>query len=608
LPSGRGYAIRDGSGLETELVRSRAERLAPLAYTVYSKFPARPVRGRDVLRVAGLGSRRSVLTLIALTVLVAALGAFIPYATAEIVGSIVPSGNRSALLDLVIAVGVFTVAMFGTSMLQGLVVLELGSRGSARVTAALWDRLLHAEPSFLRGRSAGATAQQVTAVDQMRTLLSSSLVAALAGAALSVSSIALLFSFSAATALLVLAAFAALLAVAWVAVRAQGRAFQVAIDERNRLNGLLLGLFTGISKLRVAGAERRAQALWAHGYALQEQAQRDAALQGVRLSIVQVLLPGVLLLSAIVGYSVIQSGSSVSLTDFAGTIAAAGQLSAAGASMVALAVASAQLRSLFRTTGPILAQVPEVSEAAILPGEIRGGVELDNVTFGYDAEVPVLENVSMTVEAGSFVALVGPSGAGKTTIVRLILGFDTPWQGQVLLDSKPLDRLDREAVRRRIGTVIQGARVTSGSILTNIVGALPMTVDDAWQAAEMAGVADDIRAMPMQMSTIISEGGSGFSGGQLQRVLLARALVRKPRIVLLDEATSALDNETQRIVTDGLGALGVTRIVIAHRLSTIRHADQIVVLVGGRVLEHGTFEELIDTGGPFASLARRQLL
>jgi NHLM bacteriocin system ABC transporter ATP-binding protein len=608
LPSGRGYVIRDAAGEEAKLSRSRARGLSQLAYTVYPKFPPRPVRGRDVLRIGALGGRRGVLALVALTVLVAALGAFIPYATAQIVGSIVPSGNRTALLDLVIAVGVFTFAMFGASLLQGLVVLELSSRGAANVTAALWDRLLHAEPSFLRGRSAGAMAQQVTAFDQMRTLLSSSLVAALAGAALSVSSIALLFSYSATAGLLVIAAFAALLAVAWAAARAQGRSFQASINERNRLNGLLLGLFTGISKLRVAGAERRAQALWAHGYALQEQAQRDAALQGVRLTIVQALLPGVLLLSAIAGYSVLQSDNSVSLVDFTGTVAAAGQLSAAGASIVALAIAFVQLRPLYRTTRPILEQVPEVSESAILPGEIRGGVELDNVTFGYDPDLPVLQNVSIAVEPGSFVALVGPSGAGKTTIVRLILGFDTPWQGQVLLDSKPLDRLDREAVRRRIGTVIQGATVTSGSILTNIIGALPLTQQDAWEAAEMAGVADDIRAMPMQMSTVISEGGSGFSGGQLQRILLARALVRKPRIVLLDEATSSLDNETQRIVTEGLGALGVTRIVIAHRLSTIRHADHIVVLGDGRVLERGRFEELIDAGGTFSSLARRQLL
>jgi ABC-type bacteriocin/lantibiotic exporter with double-glycine peptidase domain len=390
-------------------------------------------------------------------------------------------------------------------------------------------------------------------------------------------------------------------------LRREAAWLETTIEDRNRLNGLLLGLFSGISKLRVAGAELRAHALWQRGYAFQQEAQRNASLQALRATVLQGLLPGLFLLAVIVAIEVFEGGDT-SLVDFSATVAAAGQLAAAAGSMLIVGSGLIQIRPLYRSARPIMEATPEVSEAAALPGEVRGEIQLDSVTFGYVEDSVVLDGVSLRAEPGSFLAIVGPSGSGKTTIMRLILGFETPWSGGVLLDGKDLGRLDVESVRRSMGTVIQGARIMAGTILDNIVGARPLGVDDAWEAAELAGVADDIRAMPMRMSTVVPEGGSGFSGGQLQRLLLARALVRNPKVLLLDEATSALDNKVQELVAENLAKAGVTRIVVAHRLSTIRRADRIVVLERGRIVEEGPFADLMAANGLFASLARRQLL
>ncbi|HEY7551516.1 MAG TPA: ATP-binding cassette domain-containing protein, partial [Hyphomicrobiaceae bacterium] len=230
------------------------------------------------------------------------------------------------------------------------------------------------------------------------------------------------------------------------------------------------------------------------------------------------------------------------------------------------------------------------------------------VAFRYQADRPlVLEDVSLTVGPGEFVALVGPSGAGKSSLFRLLLGFETPEAGAIYFDGQDLAGLDLEAVRHQIGVVLQNGKVQPGTIFENIVGAGVYTLDDAWEAARQAGLEAQIKQLPMGMQTFISEGGATFSGGQRQLLLIARALVRKPRILLFDEATSALDNETQAIVTASLKALHATRIVIAHRLTTVEQADRLYVLSGGQIVQSGKYADLLKTPGPFADLAHRQL-
>ena len=221
---------------------------------------------------------------------------------------------------------------------------------------------------------------------------------------------------------------------------------------------------------------------------------------------------------------------------------------------------------------------------------------------------PVLENVSVRIAQGEYVAIVGPSGSGKSSLFRLLLGFEKPESGTVFLDGKAIDTLDISAVRRQLGVVLQNGKLATGSLYDNICGGVQLPPELAWEAARLAGLEADIKAMPMGMNTVVSEGVNTLSGGQRQRIMIARAVARRPRILLFDEATSALDNQSQAIVSNSLGNLNVTRIIIAHRLSTVRQADRIIVLVDGKVVQTGSYDELSNTPGMFASFAKRQLL
>ena len=235
-------------------------------------------------------------------------------------------------------------------------------------------------------------------------------------------------------------------------------------------------------------------------------------------------------------------------------------------------------------------------------------IRLEGIEKSFDDTV-VLNGIDLSVDENEFVTLLGPSGCGKTTTLRIIAGFEKPDKGRVYFDGKDINSLDPGTLRRKIGTVMQSGGLFQGDIYSNIVITDPeLTLEDAWEAAEKAGIADDIRRMPMGMYTVISEGQGGISGGQRQRIMIARAIAPKPKLLLFDEATSALDNKAQRQVSEALDKMGCTRIVIAHRLSTIRHCDRILVLDGGRIIEDGSYDELIAKDGFFAELVERQRL
>jgi ABC-type bacteriocin/lantibiotic exporter with double-glycine peptidase domain len=257
---------------------------------------------------------------------------------------------------------------------------------------------------------------------------------------------------------------------------------------------------------------------------------------------------------------------------------------------------------------PIISSMPEFDDTKERPGVLEGKVEVNRLTYRYDPEgPPVLKDVSLAAGPGEFVAVVGSSGSGKSTLLRLMLGFASPDSGAIYYDGKDLASLDVRSVRRQLGVVLQDGQVMQGDILDAILGSSGLGEEEAWEAARLVGLDADIREMPMGMYTVIPSGGGTLSGGQRQRLVIARAIVRKPRILFLDEATSALDNLTQAIVGESLQALQVSRVVIAHRLSTILKADRIYVLEKGEVVEAGTYEELMSAGGAFASLAKRQI-
>jgi ABC-type bacteriocin/lantibiotic exporter with double-glycine peptidase domain len=375
-------------------------------------------------------------------------------------------------------------------------------------------------------------------------------------------------------------------------------------EQYGKVYSLLYACLGAIDKIHVAGREAQVFGLWSRLFATQQRAvaaaQRERAMSAAIGASAQ---PALLLLLAVTGLAV-----GVPAASFVIAAVALGQFVLALGQMNRAVEAAFALLPRFERLRPVLERAPETSPGAKDPGELSGLVRLSGVSFAYPGTaMRILDDVSMVFRPGEFVAVAGPSGAGKSTLVRLLLGFDAPRTGQVLYDGGDLGDLDLRRLRAQIGVVMQQARVLRGSILENIVGDVPgATEEDAWRAARLADLDDDIAAMPMGLHTIVGEDNASFSGGQLQRLLIARALVKRPRILILDEATSALDNHTQALVSRRIAELDITRIVIAHRLSTIRSADRIYVLDQGRVVADGPFEELMDDSRLFARMVRRQ--
>ena len=379
-----------------------------------------------------------------------------------------------------------------------------------------------------------------------------------------------------------------------------------SIEIYSKENGMSYTLISGVQKIKLSGAEKRAFARWGNLFADGARLSYDPPMF---LKINTVISSAISLVGTLVMYYFAVS-SGVSVADYYAFNTAYGMVSGAFMSLAGIALTVAQIKPIMDMVKPILQAVPEISEGKQVITRLSGGIELNNVSFRYNENMPlVVDDMSLKIRPGQYVAIVGATGCGKSTLMRLMLGFETPQKGAVYFDGKDISNVDLKSLRRNIGVVMQNGKLFSGDIFSNITISAPwLTMDEAWHAAELSGIAEDIRRMPMGMHTIISEGSGGVSGGQRQRLMIARAIAPKPKILMFDEATSALDNLTQKTVSESLDGLKCTRIVIAHRLSTIRQCDRIIVLDKGKIIEDGTYDELIRNGGFFAELVARQRL
>ena len=371
-------------------------------------------------------------------------------------------------------------------------------------------------------------------------------------------------------------------------------------------DGMTYALITGIQKIKLAGAEKRDFARWGNLYA---ENARLAYSPPMFIRLNSVISLAISLAGTIIMY-VMAVKSGISVADYYAFDTAYGMVSGAFASLAGIALTVAQIKPILNMVKPFFDAVPEVSDGKQVITRLSGGIELSNVSFRYSENMPlVVDDMSLKIRPGQYVAIVGKTGCGKSTLMRLLLGFEHPQKGAIYYDGRDLERIDLRSLRRRIGAVMQNGKLFQGDIYSNIVISAPwLSQDEAWEAAELAGIADDIRAMPMGMNTIISEGSGGISGGQRQRLMIARAIAPKPRILMFDEATSALDNITQKKISEALASLKCTRIVIAHRLSTIKQCDRIIVLDNGKIIEDGKYDELIEKNGFFAELVARPRL
>ncbi|MFL6193864.1 MAG: NHLP bacteriocin export ABC transporter permease/ATPase subunit [Thermoanaerobaculia bacterium] len=584
-----------------------AESLSGEAYMFYTPLPERQVTPGDLLRAALRGRRKDLATILLMGAAGGLLGLLVPVLTGQVFGNVIPGANRPQLVQITLALVVSALAAGSFQITRSLAVLRLGGKIDGAVQSAVWDRLLALPVSFFRQFTVGDLSNRSMGIDSIRELVTGNVLTSILAAVFSVFSFALLFHYSWRLALLATALVAVLLGVTALLVWLQLRHQRELLHLQGRVSSMLFGLIGGIAKLRVGGAEQRAFALWANRFA----EQRERAIRAQRIANVQTTFNavyGVLTtigLFAMVGLS---ARSELSLGEFLAFNAAFGQFLGSALAMIGVFSSLLTLVPIYERLSPILEEVPEVDTTKAEVGDLAGEIEFSHVSFRYQEDGPaILDDVSFRAAAGEFIALVGPSGAGKSTCLRLILGFERPTSGSIYFDGQDLASLSLHSVRRQLGVVLQSGRPMVGDIFTNIVGSSSLGIEDAWEAARMAGLEEDVKAMPMGMHTVISEGAETFSGGQRQRLLIARAIVHRPRIILFDEATSALDNRTQEIVSRSLERLKATRIVIAHRLSTILNADRIYVLQNGRVVESGTYAELLRQGGVFAQLASRQI-
>ena len=608
VPTGqRGYLLvdpRDGS--RTVVTPQIAETLAPFGHVFYRPLPEDRLGVRDLLHFAMHRSGVDLGMVLLIGMIGGALSLLTPLATGLLFDEIIPSAQRSQVLIITLALvaGAVSSALF--QLTRSLVLLRIETRMGSATQAAVWDRLLNLSVPFFHQFSAGDLQLRVMGIDAIRQIMGGAVISSVLAAIFSLFSFILLFYYSVKLALVATLLVALIIGVTFSLSYLQLRYQRQIMTYHGRLNGMLVQFITGISKIRVAAAENRAFLVWTKAFVRQTEVTSKVRMLSVHLAAVQSITP--VLTTMAIFATIVYGSSSLSTGGFLAFSSAFGQFLAAMLSLTAVFVSILQIVPIFERAQPILDAEPEVGMAKADPGIITGDVEINHVSFRYRPDGPlILDDISIHINPGEFVAFVGPSGSGKSTIMRLLMGFEAPSSGTIYYDRQDLSDLDVRSIRRQVGVVLQHSQLMPGDIQANILGNSGYTVADAWDAARMAGIDEDIKSMPMGMFTAVSEGISTLSGGQRQRLMIARALVSKPRVVFFDEATSALDNHTQAMVSRSLEALQATRIVIAHRLSTIRMADHIYVIRAGRIVQSGTYSELIASDGPFLELAKRQL-
>jgi len=608
LRSRTGYEIADPqTGTRVPVDTSAAAALDPAAHVFYRPFPRGPLGAWQLVKFGARDTARDLATVLLLGLAMGVLGLLLPFATGVIFDSILPGAATSQLLQFAAALAIAAFVGAAFKVAQGISILRIEGRMDTSVQSALWDRLLNLPVPFFRRYSAGDLAWRAYGLNQIRETLSTVTVAPVLAAAFSILNVALLFYYDAPLAAVAVGLAASSLFVTGLAFRLQLRDRRGISEIQGRLSGMVLQFITGISKLRVAGAESRAFAAWAKQYSQQKHLAYRTGLITAVVTVFNSVFP-VLSLAILFSWVIRNPQDNLSTGEFMAFYTAFALVAIALIQMNQALVASFDVVPAFERIRPILTTEPEVDVARTDPGELRGEVEVSHVTFRYRAGgMPVMSDVSLRAAPGEFLAIVGPSGSGKSTLFRLLLGFETPEAGTIFYDRQDLARLDLRSVRRQVGVVLQNGRLMQGDVFTNIVGTNLLSKEDAWAAAKVAALDEEIRRMPMGMFTWVGEGGGTLSGGQRQRLLVARAVVTRPRILLFDEATSALDNRTQASVMRSLEELRATRIVIAHRLSTVARADRIYVIDGAQIVQSGTYDQLMSAQGLFSSLVRRQL-
>ena len=595
------YYVEDG--ITYKVKKGDEDKFEEDAMCFYKSLPLRKITTIDLVSYAfsSINSNDIIFTLVLMSI-VTLVGLLVPKINYFLMSYVVEEKTISLLLMTLSFLICINIGNLLFSTAKSLLDERINSKMSINVQAATMMRVLSLPANFFRKYSSGDLTTRVSYVSSLANTVMTTILSTGLSSLFSLAYIRSIFEFAPtlvipSLAITILNVLASVLTTIYLSKITLSK-----MQLNSKENGMSYAMITGIQKIKLAGAEKRSFARWGNLYAKQ-----------VSLTYKPQYIT---LLSSIISYIgnialyYIAIKSNISVADYFAFNSAYAMVSGGLSALASIVITIANIRPTLEMAKPILDAEPEIAEDKQVVTRIHGGIEFSNVRFRYDENSPlVVDDMSFKIKPGQYVAIVGKTGCGKSTLIRLLLGFEKAQKGAIYYDGKDINTLDLKSLRRKIGVVMQTGKLFMGDIFSNITISAPwLKLDDAWQAAEMAGIADDIKKMPMGMNTIISEGSGGISGGQRQRIMIARAIAPKPRVLIFDEATSALDNITQKKVSDALDSLKCTRIVVAHRLSTIKHCDRILYLEDGKILEDGTYDELIKLNGKFAQLVERQRL
>ena len=595
------FYIKDGETIQVN--RKNEKSFEANAICFYKPLPLRKIKTTDLIKYAfeTISTNEIIFTLILMGV-VTLVGLLIPEINYFLTSYVVQEKNPSLLLMTLFFMACINIGSLLFTTVKTMLDDRVNTKMSVNVQAATMMRVLSLPANFFRQYSSGDLTTRVGYVSSLANTVMSTILSTGLTSVFSLAYISSIFKFAPTLVIPSLVITLLTVIVSIVTTIVLSRITLARMKLSSKESGMSYAMITGIQKIKLTGAEKRAFARWGNLYA--KEAELTYKPQYITLLNTIIAYIG----TVVMYYIAVVSG--ISVADYFAFNSAYAMVSGAFTALASIVITIANIKPTLEMAKPILDAEPELAEGKQVLTRIQGGIELCNVTFQYDENSPIIiDNLSLKIRPGQYVAIVGKTGCGKSTLIRLLLGFEQAQKGAIYFDGKDINNIDLKSLRRKIGVVMQSGKLFMGDLFSNITISAPwLKMDDAWEAAEMAGIADDIRRMPMGMNTIVSEGSGGISGGQRQRIMIARAIAPKPRILIFDEATSALDNITQKKVSESLDALKCTRIVIAHRLSTIKHCDRILYLENGKILEDGTYDQLIALNGKFAELVERQRL
>lgn len=605
--NGKSYVLYDGEK-EVPITAEIAEKISPKAHSIGRALPRTRLTGKDLLRFCKKSiPKKSIVALALLGLAGTLIGILLPTLNQKIYDEYIALGDFGMVIQLCVLIGSFMLGNVFFSMVKKLTEYGVSCHVNYDLQNAVYWRIFQLPESFFRSYDSGDLAQRLGQAGSSGAQVVSQITGAGFGMVFSLFYLWRMIKYSGKLTVWALIMSLVFALLSYFLETRSLRYETLQADTSGKAVAKLYQYLGGVDKIRMAGAEERAIL----EYLIPFTQEQKYEIQGKRITAVSEVLSDVstYLFSMILYFVIIKKNQDISVGNFMAFNSAFGTFSSALMQLISGCMTIFRLKPIYTRLKPIFDTQPEDDEQKQIVQSLSGSIELEHVSFGYSPEAGnVLNDISLQIHPGEYVAIVGPSGCGKSTLLKLLLGFETPTQGKIRYDGKSLSGLDAHSLRRNLGVVLQDGKLIAGSIYDNITITCPNpTMKAVNEVIEAVGLKADIDQMPMGVQTVLSESGNTISGGQQQRILIARAIMNKPQVLFFDEATSALDNLTQAKVCQSLDDMHVTRVVIAHRLSTIQNCDRILVFNNGQIQEEGNFESLMAQKGLFYNMAKRQI-